>query len=96
MIPRHFKNVRDKFGCKPFKATCKMFKHPEAKIPDTEKVALPGLKQQLQIIQAFAIHILMQMSYEVPTGCLLADEMALGMSITLPLNYAVASKIISD
>ena len=78
MIPRHSKNVRDKYGCKPFKATCNMFKHPEATISNTNKVALTGLKQKLQIIQAFAIHILTRRLYRVPTGCLLAAEMSFG------------------
>ena len=36
-----------------------MFKHTETKISNPEKVALPGLKQKLQIIQAFAIYVLM-------------------------------------
>ena len=55
-----------------------MFKHPITKISNKDKVTLLGLKKPLQIIQAFAVYIIMTMCYGLPTGCLLADEMGFG------------------
>ena len=78
-----FNKIRDSSACEQFsrkniEATCIMFKHPISKISNKDKVTLAGLKQPLQIIQAFAIYIIMEMCYGYPTGCLLADEMGFG------------------